>query len=98
MKKALVYILSLVLLLGCLAACNRAGEPVATATPHATIQPTKDPQEVLPNPEDGMVNDDDGIITGGDNGAIATPKPTASAGTVSASPSASADSDTQKTK
>ena len=77
MKKATVYILALVLLLGCFAGCRRSDPmeevptpaPTATARPSATVRPAPTPNT---NNDDGQVNDNNGIIEDND-GNVVTP-------------------------
>ena len=74
MKTILVYVLALVMVLGCLAGCGRnepmeelrpTHTPVATTAPVTTARPTQKPVEILPD-EDGTVNDGNGILEDND--------------------------------
>ena len=77
MKKATVYILALVLMLGCFAGCRRndpmeempTPAPTATARPSATARPAPTPNT---NNNDGQVNDNNGILEDND-GNVVTP-------------------------
>ena len=77
MKKATVYILVVVMLLGCFAGCRRSDlmedlttpGPTATAKPATTTKPAPTPNT---NNNNGLVNDGNGIIEDND-GNSATP-------------------------
>ena len=77
MKKATVYILALVMLLGCFSGCRRndpmeempTPTPAATARPSATARPAQ-----TPNGNDGQVNDNNGIIEDNDGNNVTPDK------------------------
>lgn len=70
MKKAMVYILALTLafttvLSGCGENSMNRTEKPAGSKPETTVAP----EQLMPDPEDGVVSDHDGIITDGDTGS-----------------------------
>ena len=79
MRKMMVFVIALsmaavMLLSGCGEIKGTNGkENAPTATPQQTMRP----EDVMPDPNDGVVRDDDGIITDGDTGNVAgnTEKP-----------------------
>ena len=80
MKKATVYILVLVMLLGCLAGCMRNDpmEQMPTPTPYnntpsATARPVQTPYTNDNDNNDGMVNDGNGIIEDNDGNGTTPP-------------------------
>ena len=80
MKKATVYILVLVMLLGCLAGCMRNDpmEQMPTPTPYsntpsATARPVQTPYTNDNDNNDGMVNEGNGIIEDNDGNGTTPP-------------------------
>ena len=71
MKRSIAILLGAALLTLLLSGCGemKTDRPAVSATP--IPETTLIPEEMMPDPEDGVVNDGDGVIEPGDNGTQA---------------------------